>query len=314
MKKIIITITAIVSILLIGVAIPKLTVRDAVILTDEERSCVQAGVRQQLDHPLQRIALALGKSAVAEKRAGAVNVKPNTIIVESYTIFRIPLPATRFLNRFTQQVICDPAGISQNSSVANTNLPPLTDGTDVQGLGEFHDSPVENGVKEYQSERLGISFDYPSDYLLFEGKGEGVGGAEYYVITIAPDTTYLRGTISGVYRDSEWPPSTHLAFYHEPTLAVLNVVPLDYLEQWIRAKPQSNFVPSDPAQQGTLTPATVAGVPALTYRVRGLYDSDYIAFMYGEWVVLAAADEMGENTNRDFQTILSSIQLKNHTR
>lgn len=181
----------------------------------------------------------------------------------------------------------------------NTNPPPITDGINVQGLGIFHDSPVENRVKAYQSERLGISFNYPTDYLLFEGKGEGVGGAEYYVITVVPDSTYLHGTIAGINRDSEWPPSIHLAFYREPNLSIS-------LEQWIRTKSQSNFVPSDLAQEGTLTSTTVAGVPALKYRVRGLYDSDYIAFTYGEWVVLAAADDVRFTT--DLEAILKSIK------
>lgn len=93
--------------LFVGIAIPKLTVRDVILLTDEEKNCVQASIKQQLDHPLQRIALAFGKSAVVERKTGAPNIKPNTMIVESYTIFRIPLPVTRMFNRFTQQITCD---------------------------------------------------------------------------------------------------------------------------------------------------------------------------------------------------------------
>lgn len=93
-------------ILLIGIAIPKLTVRDAVLLTAKEKSCAQAGIRQQLDHPLQRIALWLGKSAVIYKQGDGI-IKRNTLVVKSYTIFRIPLPITRMFNLFTQHVFCD---------------------------------------------------------------------------------------------------------------------------------------------------------------------------------------------------------------
>jgi len=93
-------------ILFIGIVIPKLTVQDAVSLTAEEKNCVRANIRQQFDHPLQRIALWLGKSAVIYKQGDGI-IKPNTLVVKSYTIFRIPLPDTRFFNRFTQQVICD---------------------------------------------------------------------------------------------------------------------------------------------------------------------------------------------------------------
>ena len=94
-------------ILFIGIAIPKLTVQDVISLTAEEKSCVQTSIRQQFGHPLQRIALWLGKSAVIYKQGDGV-IKENTLIVKSYTIFRIPLlPDTRFFNRITQQVICD---------------------------------------------------------------------------------------------------------------------------------------------------------------------------------------------------------------
>lgn len=93
-------------ILLIGIAIPKLTVRDTVSLNAEEKSCVQAGMRQQFDHPLQRIAIWLGKSAVIYKQGDGI-MKSYTLVVKPYTIFRIPLPATRFFNRFTYHVICD---------------------------------------------------------------------------------------------------------------------------------------------------------------------------------------------------------------
>ena len=93
-------------ILFIGIVIPKLTVQDAVSLTAEEKNCVHAGVRQQFDHPLQRIALWLGKSAVIYKQGDGI-IKENALVVKSYTIFRIPLTDTRFFNRFTQHVICD---------------------------------------------------------------------------------------------------------------------------------------------------------------------------------------------------------------
>lgn len=93
-------------ILIIGIAIPKLTVRDTVSLTAEEKSCVRANIRQLFDHPLQQIALWLGKSVVIYKQGDGI-IKENTLTVKSYTIFRIPLPGTRFFNQFTQQVICD---------------------------------------------------------------------------------------------------------------------------------------------------------------------------------------------------------------
>ncbi|KKR77348.1 MAG: hypothetical protein UU20_C0009G0001, partial [Parcubacteria group bacterium GW2011_GWE2_40_8] len=69
-------------ILFIGIAIPKLTVQDVISLTAEEKSCVQTSIRQQFGHPLQRIALWLGKSAVIYKQGDGV-IKENTLIVKS---------------------------------------------------------------------------------------------------------------------------------------------------------------------------------------------------------------------------------------
>ncbi|HEY4479316.1 MAG TPA: hypothetical protein VI981_03100 [Candidatus Paceibacterota bacterium] len=288
----------IVAILLVGIAIPKLTVHDLVPVETRLRQCATLGVTQHLDNPLERIALFLGESRITRADNN------NGIEVESFTIFRIPLGILRGQPDMKLGVFCSPAGDPSGTQVMES--PSFADG-DTVGLGVFHDSPIANGVKAYQSERLGISFKYPPDYLLFEGKGEGVGGVEYYVITVALEM-YVREAIARI-GGGEWPASMHLSFYREPTLAVSNIVPLDYLENWIRTKSQSNFVPSDPAQEGILTPTEVAGIPALKYRVRGLYDSDYLAFTYGEWVVLASADDMGENTDRDFQVILDSIQV-----
>jgi hypothetical protein len=95
----------IIVILLIGTAIPKLTVHDAVMLTDEEKQCAEMGVRRHFDNPLQRIALYLGKSAVVDKQGDGIN-KKNTLTVKSYTIFRIPLPNTYLFNKFTEHINC----------------------------------------------------------------------------------------------------------------------------------------------------------------------------------------------------------------
>lgn len=91
---------------IVGIAIPKLTVHDLVELSAEEKQCVEITTRQFFDHPLERVALALGKSAATGEQ-GNNSIKDKTIIVKSYTIFRIPLPTARLFNRFTQHVICD---------------------------------------------------------------------------------------------------------------------------------------------------------------------------------------------------------------
>jgi len=174
----------------------------------------------------------------------------------------------------------------------------FSDRVDIPGLGIFHDSPAQNGLKSYESERLAISLNYPENYRLFEGQGQG--SYEYYVITISPEP-YISEIIASD-ADTEWPASIQLLFYREPNLSVS-------LEEWIRTKRQSNFDISDPAQEGTFTPTTVADVPALQYAVIGLYDFEYTAFLHGKWVVLAANPGVGEHINQDFKTVLSSIKF-----
>lgn len=90
-------IVAVTAVLIVGVAIPKLTVRSVITLSDADARCVQAGIKQQLNHPLERAALFLGKSAVVGTQDTLPNEGipiqiTNTFAVKSYTLFRIPLP------------------------------------------------------------------------------------------------------------------------------------------------------------------------------------------------------------------------------
>lgn len=70
----------------IGVAIPKLTVHDAVPLTDADRACTDYMFRSATqDRMLDRVALMLGKERVVADRG------PHKFGGEVYTLFRIPL-------------------------------------------------------------------------------------------------------------------------------------------------------------------------------------------------------------------------------
>lgn len=126
-------------ILVIGIAIPKLTVHDSVALTDTEKRCVQAGVKQQLDNPFQRVALALGKSAVIEKNQSSLTVK-------SYTVFRIPLPFTHLFNRFTTDVICDYATTEYNSNQLDISFTNKSLGFSIDQLDGVYFMGEKNGV------------------------------------------------------------------------------------------------------------------------------------------------------------------------
>lgn len=285
---------ALVAVLFFGILIPKLTVHDLVKVDESLRQCATLVMSHQYDNTFTRLAVYLGKTRV-------VSTTANSVEVESFTLFRIPLGVLLGLPELRMISTCDFAVIPERLPAIERTPQVLFDGIIVQGLGQFHDVPAQNGLKAYVSDKLDVSFSYPSEYLLFEGKGEGTGGAEYYV-TVTPETP-VRTAMASIY-GGEWPPSMHLSFFREPD-SVLS------LDQWIRTKSLSNFDPLNPAQNLLFVPTTVAGVSALEYFVPGLYDTQYVAFRYGEWVVIASAD-FGKGISPDFQTILSSIQFKNN--
>lgn len=242
-------------ILVIGIAIPKLTVHDSVALSDTEKRCIQAGVKQQLDNPFQRVALALGKSGVIEK-------KQNSLTVKSYTVFRIPLPFTHLFNRFTTDVICDWA------------------------------------ATEYNLDQLGISFAYPSNYILSEGRGEG-SVVDAYFIGLTPRPSPTPELPPGVQVDREPSHGISLAFYRDTN-------PTETPEAWIHDQMtyravEGNF--QDPALHST----TIDGVSAVRYLdASGLYQRDTVLLKHRDWMVQIAADD-AKYFKADFDMILSSI-------
>jgi hypothetical protein len=75
-------------ILTAGVIIPKLTVKDKVIVDAKLKKNILVAVYDGYDNPFERMALILGKSRV-------ISHVPNCAEVESFTIFRIPLGVLR---------------------------------------------------------------------------------------------------------------------------------------------------------------------------------------------------------------------------
>lgn len=86
----------ILSVLIIGVIIPGLTVRDAVSLTETEQECKRADFSILYDNPIERLGILFGKTAVIEKfpeseRRGFVADGGNALRIKAYTLFRIPV-------------------------------------------------------------------------------------------------------------------------------------------------------------------------------------------------------------------------------
>jgi hypothetical protein len=106
-------IIGIVAFVIIGIAIPKLTVHDSVSVDERLERCAQYATNEMLDNPFQRIALKLGKSRIVETDGR------NRATIEVFTLFRIPL-----MGRIV--AFCDQTGIPEQSIVVNKTGDPAT--------------------------------------------------------------------------------------------------------------------------------------------------------------------------------------------
>ncbi|MCR4328463.1 MAG: hypothetical protein NUV53_02985 [Patescibacteria group bacterium] len=187
----------------------------------------------------------------------------------------------------------------RSTETARNSVPDvLSDTKEIPGLGVFHNSTIENGFKTFTTETFGISFRYPAHYALFENESTyGDGTSSYHYLAMMPEES-VRHIIENKL-ETEWPPGFGFAFYQKPG-------DFTTLEEWIRTHRESNFINEEWADT-TLTIIAVAEVPALRYRVEGLYSYEYAAFAHEGYIVLVSlARETGEN----FTALLGSIKLK----
>ncbi len=167
-------------------------------------------------------------------------------------------------------------------------------------LGTAVRTICDYATNEYKSDQLGISFNYPIDYVLSEGNGEGGGAVESYFIGLAPRPAPAPELPPGVQVDLEPIPGIGFAFYRNPDST-------ETPEAWIHDQMtyragEGNF------QDPTLHSITVDGVPAVRYLdTSGLYQRDTVLFRHGDWMVQIAADD-ATYFKSDFEAILGSIK------
>lgn len=172
-------------------------------------------------------------------------------------------------------------------------------------LGTYREAVAQGGRKTFTlpDEATGASFSYPEQYLLFE-RGSPTSTAEAYSVALFPDSPLVREIMSGKEFLGEGPPGITFLFFRLPSQSTS-------LETWVRQNTRySNFAPNDPASDSVLTPATVGGMPALSYRSEGLYSLEQVAISYRNWIVLAsAAYGSQEHDTADFISILASLRF-----
>lgn len=187
-----------------------------------------------------------------------------------------------------------------------SNPPVLIDGTEYYP-GTYHQSSVVGGIKSYVSEQFAIAFDYPEGYLLFESKVEGNPQAQFNFvagsIVLGLDLPVRQSIVRAEAGRGGGAPGGIVLTFYQPLQQSLS------LEQWLRTNPSGNFNPEfAPDAERSLAPTTIVGVPALKYHSDfGLYPTDYVAFTYQDWYVLASN---ATDTKTDFDQILSTIVIQ----
>lgn len=265
---------AVVALLLIGIAIPKLTVHDTV-PADADRSCIDSSIQSQRENSLlKRLFFATGAFQITQAERGSGEA-------QFYTLFRIPFGGK-------MHTICDYA-------VNNPDPLPLTDGTNVDGFGQFRDSSIKDGSKSFTSGQYGISFTYPSNYFVFDARSANADG-ENYGIGVIPDSSFLREAVANAHNEPGMIPRISIFFYHDDSNASLEEIARKRI---IRANGESAPIP-------TFNKTTVGGVPAIRHiDTSGLYQRDTVLLRHGDWMVQIAADD-STYFKTDLDSVLSS--------
>ncbi|MDO8552636.1 MAG: hypothetical protein Q7S01_03870 [bacterium] len=128
----------------------------------------------------------------------------------------------------------------------------------------------EKSTTQYTNGQYGLSFEYPSTYVLQE-KEVGNGERMHYSIVLL-DREWLANIPEG----GEGPPAISVDIFQ-------NDIEQMKVEDWIRGTNFSNFKLSP---DGNLSTTTVAGREAYTYRWDGLYQAESYVFSHKDNIVM----------------------------
>lgn len=148
--------------------------------------------------------------------------------------------------------------------------------------------------EQYANAQYGLSFTYPSAYILSEMDAPGSGMRQHHIITLMHKAD-LPLPVNG-----EGPPSIIIDIYQ-------NNLDKQTTEGWIRNTSASNFK----LGEGRLASTTISGFPALSYRWSGLYEGTTIALAQEHWVYTFTVTylEMGAPIVQDFVALRDSVRI-----
>ena len=146
-------------------------------------------------------------------------------------------------------------------------------------------------LEQYSSED-GVTFKYPNTYRL-SSKNHEMAGAKWDSVELIPKNVVVPAFSDG-------PQSISLEVFDDS--AGLS------LEKYIKNDVRSNFTLSN----GTLSPTTIGGQPAVTYQYSGLYEYDAVAVLHNNKVFVFSVgwSQTTDQIRRDYSGILSTITFQ----
>lgn len=164
----------------------------------------------------------------------------------------------------------------------------------IKNIKEVTVPNVDVGLKKYSSSDYGVSFFYPSEYILTELDVPGSEMRKHHIITLvnkkdlpAPD-------------GGEGPTAISVDIYQ-------NNLDKQTTEGWIRNSSISNFKLSG----GNLASTTLGGMEALSYRWSGLYEGTTVVTSNPNWVYAFTVTylEIGAPIIQDFVKLKEGLKI-----
>lgn len=168
---------------------------------------------------------------------------------------------------------------------------------DTRGSGP--DGNVSNQPKVFESEDLGLSFEYPNDYFL-EVKSTGNAERYRFTIVLTEDTEANRQIRDGEVVGGEGPTAI--------TVDVFQNTPESYTPlSWVQDVNHSNFKLSN----GQTATTTVSGLPAVSYQWSGLYEADATVTATARWVYSFTATYIAstDRTRADLVELIKTVKI-----
>jgi hypothetical protein len=148
-------------------------------------------------------------------------------------------------------------------------------------------------LRTYTNSTYGISFSYPTEYIVTEAEQMGINSGYYSITLVHQNDTAPR-------ENSEGPTYIGIDIFLEDDVA-------ESLRDWLKRTPESNFSLSN----GSVTEGILAGAPSLTYHWSGLYEADTTLVRDGNNMILATVTYISrdEPIVETYTTIINSLRF-----